>query len=743
MTVETACSSSLVSVYLACQALRAGECDLALAGGASVLAGPYMFVWACRARGMSPSGRCKTFSDDADGLGWGEGCGILVLKRLSDAQRDGDRVLAVLSGGAINHDGRSQGLTAPNGPSQQRVLRRALEVSGLLPHDIDYVEAHGTGTALGDPIEAGALAATFGPGRPSARPLYLGSLKSNIGHTGAAAGVGGIMKVVLSLQHERLPRTLHADRPNRNIDWETGGLALVQDARPWPYSDRPRRAGVSSFGVSGTNAHLVVEEAPRAEVAAAEQSVPEIISQAPPMWFALSARSEAALRRQADRLATRAEGASDSSLAAIAYSLATTRTHFEQRAAVVATEAQDLVAGLGAIATGQQSPWIARGTAKVSGKLAFVFPGGGAQWAGMGQMLHGLLKRSDVFRQSMERCDAALSPHVSWSLASVLSDDPDALDVNQVDVLLPVVFSTMVSLAEVWRSYGVEPHAVVGHSQGEIAAACVAGALTLEEGARIIASRGLMCRPLMGRGAAVAIEQSRDEVEARLSRWGGRLSVAAVNSSRAVVVSGDPPAIDELLAELQEHQVFARKLRLNTAAHNQQMESLRGGMLAELSDVRGRPGRIPLYSTVEARPIDGTQLDAEYWYRNLRQPVRFADAVRRLVADGVRYFVELSAHPILKGPIEATIEEHGVAAAAVGSLRRNEDCERSLALSLAQLYVAGLDLDWQRVLPVTTAVSLPTYAFDRQRFSAESSQVTAVADGLSATDHPLIRARVT
>ncbi len=486
ISVDTACSSSLVALYLAAQALRKGECSLALAGGVTVMATPGTFIMLDANSAGAPDGRCKSFSAKADGAGWSEGAGMLVLERLSDARRNGHPVLALLKGSAINQDGRSQGLTAPNGPAQESVILQALSDAGLSAADIDAVEAHGTGTVLGDPIEAQALLAAYGEAHSAEHPLWLGSLKSNIGHAQAAAGMGGVIKMVLALQHGLLPKTLHAETPSEHIDWSSGTVRLLNEAVHWDGQGRPRRAGVSSFGVSGTNAHVIIEEAPVEDVAQNEASLPPL-----PAWpLILSAKSEGALRGQAERLGAHLREHPGLSLGDVAYSLAVTRSRFEQRAALVAKDKDELLAALDALAQGRPTPKAVLGRARSNGKVVFVFPGQGSQWEGMALAL---LETSAVFRAQFEACERALAPHVEWSLTSVLRGEGDAR-LDRVDVVQPVLFAVMVSLAALWRSLGVEPDAVIGHSQGEIAAAFVAGALSLEDAAKIVAVRSRILR---------------------------------------------------------------------------------------------------------------------------------------------------------------------------------------------------------------------------------------------------------
>ncbi|MEU4744939.1 beta-ketoacyl synthase N-terminal-like domain-containing protein, partial [Actinosynnema sp. NPDC023658] len=699
VSVDSACSSSLVAMHLAAQALRSGECDLALAGGVTVIVNPLGFTEFSRQRGLAADGRCKPFSASADGTGWGEGAGLVLLERLSDARRNGHRVLAVVRGSAVNQDGASNGLTAPNGPSQERVIRQALANARLEPSDVDAVEAHGTGTTLGDPIEAQALLATYG--RDRSVPLWLGSVKSNIGHTQAAAGVAGVIKMVLALRHGRLPRTLHVDEPTPHVDWAAGDVRLLTDAVPWPETGRPRRAGVSSFGVSGTNAHVIIEQAP-------SQPLVET-SEADAPWV-ITGKTERAVRDLAARL-DRYAGSADAS--AVAGALAG-RARFEHRAVVLDP------AAVGALAEGREHPGLVTGMASPLGKSVFVFPGQGAQWVGMGRELYA---SEPVFRESVDACERALAPHVDWSLVEVLSGG--ALD--RVDVVQPALFAMMVSLAALWQSRGVEPDAVVGHSQGEIAAAHVAGALSLEDAAKVVALRSRALVAISGLGGMVSVALPPDaEV---LSRWGDRLSVAVVNAADSVVVSGELTALAELVAACEADDVRARHLPVDYAAHSPHVEAVRDRLLADLADITPLPPRIPFHSTVTDGPV-GT-VDAAYWYRNLREPVRFDRAVAALLTGGHDVFVEVSPHPVLVPALDVPL--------ATGTLRRDRG---DFTAAAARLFVAGVDVDWPA--PAAGHVDLPTYPFQHERYwlapAAGTADVTAA--GLTSTDHPLLGAAV-
>ncbi|MFJ4923842.1 SDR family NAD(P)-dependent oxidoreductase [Streptomyces sp. NPDC088725] len=693
MSVDTACSSSLVALHLAAQALRAGECDLALTGGVTLMVTPRMFVEFSRLRGVSATGRCRSFSDDADGAIWAEGVGVVVLKRLSDARRDGDEVLAVVRGTAVNQDGRSQGLSAPNGPAQEEVVRRALARSGLTPADIDAVEAHGTGTTLGDPIEANALAAVFGGSRPGGRPLRLGSLKSNIGHAQAVSGIAGLIKVVQSLRHSTLPRTLHAAEPSRHVEWEGSGLALLQEHLPWPASpERVRRAGISSFGISGTNVHAVVEEAPAAEPVAETPSTPGL--------FTLSGRTPDAVRGLAARLAGAvAEGAE---LPDLAYSLARHRTHFDRRAAVVAQDRDQLLASLSALATGD-TPLVPGGAP--AGKVAFVFPGHGGQWPGMGLEP---AANSDAFREELDRIDEAVRRIAGWSVLDALS----GAEFGRTEILQPVLFALNAALAAAWRELGVHPDAVLGHSLGEIAAAYVCGALTLDAAVTVVTRRARSVIPVEHQGGMLAVELNHTEVAELLTPYEGRLFVAAVNSADSTVVSGTSADLARLRRELDARDIRTRELSTPFASHTPLMEAVRETFLAGLDGLTATPETLPFYSAVTASALPGETLDSAYWYANLAEPVRFADAVRRLLDDGYRWFVELSPHPSLAASIEAVAAEQGVQVVTAGSLRREQG---ELLTSVATLYTAGYDPDWPVLFPSGRRTALPTYPFARER----------------------------
>ncbi|SEL47260.1 type I polyketide synthase [Rhodococcus maanshanensis] len=743
ITVDTACSSSLVSIHLAMQALRSGECELALAGGATVMATPAVFVEFSRQRGLARDGRCKAFSAAADGTAWGEGSGMVALERLSDAERNGRRILAVIRGSAVNQDGASNGLTAPNKQAQERVIRQALASAGLGPADVDAVEAHGTGTTLGDPIEASALLAGYGRDRPADRPLWLGSVKSNLGHTQAAAGVAGVIKMIMAMRHGVLPKTLHIDRPTPHVDWSAGSVSLLTENRDWPVADRPRRAAVSSFGISGTNAHVVLEQPPPVTPLTDESTAPdgEVVA-----WF-VSGHTEPALRAQAERLREYVADHPDLTPAQVAGALLGSRAAFDQRAAVIGSEPSGLLAGLDALGRGAPGPDVVTGLALEAGdRPVFVFPGQGAQWVGMAAEL---LESSPLFADSVRECAEAMAPYTKFSLLDVLRDrDPSSLD--RVDVVQPALFAVMVGLTQLWRAHGVEPAAVVGHSQGEIAAACVAGALSLSDAALVVAARSSVIAASARRGGGMAsVALPADAVRARIQPWAGAVEVAAMNGPSATVVSGPVEALDLLVGQLQGEGVQARRIAVEYASHCSDVSVLREPILDALASITPRRSRIPFYSTVTGGALDGTALDADYWYRNLRRPVRFEQATRSLAADGYRLFVESCSHPVLTVPLQETLDAAGVAGRAIGTLRRERAGLRQFTTALAEAQVSGVHIDWDRVGWARRDdrqrwVELPTYAFQHRRYWLDSPAPhgDVASAGMDSGGHPMLAASV-
>ncbi|MFI6096916.1 type I polyketide synthase [Lentzea sp. NPDC051213] len=704
VTVDTACSSSLVTLHMAAQALRNGECSLAVAGGVTVMATTASFSGLSGQGGLAADGRCKAFGAGADGTVWAEGVGMVLLERLSDARRNGRQVLAVVRGSAINSDGASNGLTAPNGQSQQRVIRAALAGAGLSTADVDVVEAHGTGTALGDPIEAGALLATYGQDRE--QPLLLGSLKSNIGHTQYAAGVAGVIKMVMALGHGVLPRTLHVEELSPHVDWSSGTVRPLTEVTPWPVTDRPRRAGVSSFGMSGTNAHVVLEqgdpEPEQADEPAGDVTVPLVLSGA----------TAAALAESAARLRAHLGGADQPNPVDVAHALATTRATLSFRAVVTGTGREELLRGLDAVARGVAAPNVVVGEAGTGGRPVFVFPGQGGQWLGMAREL---LTASPAFARRMTECAEAVDPLVDWSLLDVVSD-VDGSELGRVEVLQPVLWAVMVSLAELWASFGVRPAAVVGHSQGEIAAACVAGALSLADGAKVVVVRSrVAAESLVGRGGAVAVALSAEDVA---KRW-PEVSIAVVNSPSSVVLSGDSVVLAGIADDCAADGVRAKIFATGFASHSEQVDAIRDRLLAEFADVVPAPPTLPFYSTVTGDWITTAAFDADYWFANLRRTVGFEGAVRGLESAGYGTFVEVGPHPVLMAAVRETLDAAGADRAVVtGTLRRDDGGLRRVLSSVAELHVRGVGVDWSAVFDGrgVPQADLPTYPFQRRHY---------------------------
>ncbi|WNG46512.1 acyltransferase domain-containing protein [Archangium minus] len=717
LVVSTACSSSLVALHMACQSLRSKECNLALAGGANLILSPEYTIASCRLRSQSPNGRCKSFDAKADGYVRSEGSGVVVLKRLSDAVADGDRILAVIRGSAINHDGASSGLTVPSGPAQESLIRAALAAAKVEPEQVVYVESHGTGTSLGDPIEVRALSETLCKGRDRSRPLVLGAVKTNVGHLEAAAGMAGLFKAVLALQHGQVPPNLHFSQPSPHIPWNQ--LPLLVPTKPVPLPAGKGRAivGVSSFGLSGINAHVVLEaapEAPPAEAAGAEEAQS---SNAEPVLVPLSARSPEALRALAEAYVQRARDPElRATLRDIAYTAGVRRDHFEHRVALLSTSREELATQLEAFLRGESSQGLLVGEPATSAarKVAFIFSGQGSQWIGMGRQL---LSSEPVFREALTQVDQALREHVSWSLLDVLAADKERAGFDRVEVVQPVLFAVQVALAALWRSWGIEPDAVVGHSMGEVAAAHVAGALPLAEAARVICLRSQLLSRVRGQGGMALVELSLDQAREHLRPYEGRLSIAASNGPRSTVLSGEPAALEQVLASLRSQEVFCRLVDVDVASHSPQMDPLAPELERGLAVLAPRAATVPFYSTVVGEVLDSRRLDAAYWARNLRSPVLFFQSMQRLVAAGFELFIEVSPHPVLLPGIEDELRRGSRPGVAVASLRRGEQERGSLLASLGALYARGAAVDWRKLhTRAGRCVPLPSYPWQRQRF---------------------------
>ncbi|MEV6238350.1 amino acid adenylation domain-containing protein [Lentzea sp. NPDC051838] len=723
ITVDTACSSSLVAIHTAVRSLRSGETELALAAGSTVQAGPGMFQDFSRQRALSPDGRCRTFSDTANGTAWAEGAGVLVLEPLAKARRLGRRILGVIRGSAVNQDGASNGLSAPSGKAQAKVIEQALADAGLRPQDIDLVEAHGTGTKLGDPVEAGAIISTYG--RDRSDQVWLGSLKSNIGHSMAAAGVGGVIKCLLAMRAGVMPKSLHVEELNSHVSWpET--VDVLREAREWPERDGVRRCAVSAFAVSGTNSHVVLES-----VTEPEEERP---ATAGVVALTLSAKTPEALAASA---AAVAEVLSHPP-AAVARSLACEREHFAHRAVVVGGDRDSLLTGLGDLVAGTPGGAAVTGEARRVRQPVFVFPGQGSQWAGMATEL---FSSTPVFRAKVGECAEAFAPHLGFSLLDALAD---GLDTEATDVVQPMIFTMMVALAAMWQDAGVRPAAVIGHSQGEVAAAHVAGALSLADAARIVAGRSRAIERSGGAGGMMVVAATESEATALISEAAADLVVAAVNAPRSLVLAGnDEQGAARLLALCEAKDVYARRVPVRYASHSPAVEPLRAEIMAALRDVRPVRAAVPIYSTVDAAPVRGDELDAGYWYRNLRSRVRFADTVAVLAERGYDAFVEISPHPVVTGAIEAVLAAQRRDAPVCATLRRDRGGADQFLAAAGQAHVQGHEIDWARLLPAAGRVDLPTYRFERQRFwLSAAEQPAAVARRSAPARHPWLGSAV-
>ncbi|MEU6770351.1 type I polyketide synthase [Streptomyces sp. NPDC046759] len=745
VSTDTACSSSLVAVHQAVQSLRQGECTLALAGGVTVMGTTQVFREMSRQRGLAADGRCKAFADAADGTGFSEGVGVLVLERLSDARRNKRRIWAVIRGSAINQDGASNGLTAPNGPAQQRVIRAALANARVQAGEVDVVEAHGTGTTLGDPIEAQAVLATYGQDRDPGRPLWLGSLKSNIGHTQAAAGVGGMIKMIMAMRHGVLPRTLHVDRPTTHVDWSAGAVELLTEARQWPsIPGRPRRAGVSAFGASGTNAHLILEEAP------AEETVPATADQLPGgarglVPWVVSARSEEALRAQAGRLRDFVAARPDVDVADVGWSLVSSRSRFEHRAVVLGRDRHELLGALASLGDGVECAGVVRGVAGDLGGTVFMFPGQGSQWVGVARQLYDAFP---VFAQSLDEVCARFDTHLPYALKPLLlADAPAQARARRTDIAQPALFALQVGLYRLLVRYCGRPDHLIGHSVGEIAAAHVSGAIDLDGATRLVAARGRVMQTVTEQGAMLAVRASEDEVNALLGPY-DRIGVAAVNGPESVVVSGSRDEVHELRERLVAGGTSAKLLEVDHAFHSPLMDPILDEFAESVEELAAGRISVPVISTRSGREATLEELTSvTHWVNHVREPVRFFTAVERARAAGVSVFLEVGPGSALASITKEAFAGLGVDDAVVlSSSRRSRGAVEALAGSLAHLHVRGGAVDWTALFGARRSVDLPTYAFQRQRywldFLAGAGAADVASAGLSAPEHPLLGAVV-
>jgi acyl transferase domain-containing protein len=730
LTIDTACSSSLVAVHLACQSLWVGESEMALAGGANAILRPEITLAYSAAAMLSPEGRCRFGDASADGYVRSEGAAMVALKPLSRAMADRDPIVALIRGSAMNNDGQSSGqLVAPSGPGHEDVLRAALRNAAVPPEWVDYVEAHGTGTRKGDPVEIEAIGhALASAGRT--RPCLIGSVKTNIGHTEGAAGVAGLIKAALALKHRTIPASLHFRQPNPAVRWGEIPVEVAAATVPWPTGDHAPIAGVSALGITGTNAHVVLEAAqPAAQPAPPSDCSAHLLT--------LSAHGPEALRALArdwrDRLAA-GEPFHSASLADLCYTASVRRTHHEFRLALATREHGELERQLTAWLDGEECAGVVcdrRGSAPR--KVAFVFPGQGGQWAGMGT---GLLREEPVFRRAMEVFDGAIRQYAGWSVIERLTAPAEVSSLDRIDTVQPVLFAFLCSLAALWRSWGVEPQAVIGHSMGEVAAAVIAGALSPEDGAAVICQRSSLMRRVSGRGLMALTALNMEEAADLAGRYSGRLSVAAHNGPSNTVISGDTDAVEEALAELEARQVFCRKVKVDVASHSSHMNPLAAELECAVRSIRPRRGGIPLYSTTTGEIEDGAGLDARHWARNLRQPVLFAPAVERLLADGFDTFIEIGPHPVLLPSLEETVRGRGEEALSISSLRRDADERAEMLAAVGSLYAAGYPVNFGRIYPRGQCVSLPGYPWQRDRCWLESSADNGPTQGAAASPAP-------
>lgn len=728
IAIDTACSSSLTAVHLAVQSLRNQEADLAIAGGVNLLLDPEVTIAFSKAGMMASDGRCKTFDARANGYVRSEGVGVVLLKPLSQALKDGDFIYAVIRGSAMNQDGRSNGLTAPNGKAQEELLKKAYQNAGINPWDVDYVEAHGTGTPLGDPIEVQALGTVMGKNRSPDKPLKIGSVKTNIGHLEAAAGIAGMIKVALSLKNRQLPPSLHFQSPNPNIPFDQLPIQVQNHLEPWEKEEGTRLAGVSSFGFGGTNVHVVLEEAPVLEKEATHHLTK-------PWIIPFSARSSQSLTAYLKKVRSWLEE-KDVSLADIAYTCSFKRSHHPIRRAVVASDVPELIEQIrkyeevGREPEKDKKEWL---------KPVFVFSGQGQQWLGMGLDL----MKNEVFRAKMEECDIWVQQYANWSVIEELNKAEHEARLEDTEIAQVLIFALQVSLYELWKSWGIKPAAVVGHSMGEVAAAHVAGIYSLQEAVRIIVHRARVMQPAKGKGKMVAVGLTEDKALEVCEKFSGKVSLAAVNAEDFSVLAGDPSSVNEICETLKEQGIFVREMPGSYAFHSVQMDEYMAPLREALKEVEVQEEQIPFYSTVMGAKVDGKSLDVDYWLHNVRKEVRFYPAIKQLLKDGYRVFIELGPHPVLSSAIRRSMNAQGIIGLTVSSMRNNESSLKHLYHSLAQLYERGYEIDWTGVgNHQGKRISMPFYAWDHQTFWQERLETWAFHQRQSSKAHPLLQRRI-
>ncbi|MEC4814646.1 MAG: beta-ketoacyl synthase N-terminal-like domain-containing protein [Scytonema sp. PMC 1069.18] len=716
MAIDTACSSSLVAVHLACQSLRSGESNLVLAGGVNLLLSPELTIIFSQAQMMAPDGRCKTFDARANGYVRGEGCGIVILKRLSDAMRDNDNIIAVIRGSAMNQDGHSNGLTAPNGLAQEALIQQAITNAGVQASQIGYVELHGTGTSLGDPIEAEALGNVLAGDRPSDKRCIVGSVKTNIGHLEAAAGIAGLIKVALILQNRQIPPSLHFQRANPYIPFNKLPLKVQQALEPFPDNDGLMLAGVSSFGFGGTNAHIILESI----FSNINSLLPTTThsSRATNHLLPLSARNLEALHslaRSYQEFLVREPG---TSLSDICYTASVRRTHHEHRLSLVFRNREELDQLLESFLHREArfGQIFGQKRRKHRHKLVFVFSGQGPQWWGMGREL---LSQEPVFKAAIQQCDDLLSKYADWSLLDEFTVPESQSRLGDTEIAQPAIFALQVALTALWKSWGIEPSAVVGHSIGEVAAAYVAGVLSWEDAVRVVYHRGRLMQQGTGKGKMAVVELSIDRAEELVAQYAGRLSIAAINSPTSIVLSGEAAALEEVLTLAQQQQIFCKMLRVNYAFHSPQMELFQDEVVRSLAGLSPQTPSIPILSTVTGKPWENPDFDAAYWGRNIREPVRFATAINYLLETKHNLFLELSPHPVLAMNISQCLRLCEREGTVLPSLRRQEGEQLVMLNSLGTLYTQGYPVDWSRLYPAGKQVSLPSYPWQRERYWVE------------------------